>query len=45
MLAFELAYFYGWTLQDVRLMTMSELDIARSYMIEMRKQQGGENGR
>lgn len=44
MVAFDVCYFYGWTLDNVRAMTMYELDVARKYMIEARKQ-GGENGK
>lgn len=41
----ELAYFYHWTLDYIRSLTIYEMDKAREYMIYMNKQsQGGDNG-
>ena len=45
MIAFELAHFYGWTLDSIESMPINKLDVARDYMLQFRKSQGGENGK
>lgn len=38
----ELAYFYGWTLDYIRSLTIHELDVSREFM--NKQSQGGETG-
>jgi hypothetical protein len=44
-LIFEVAHFYGWTLDYIKSLTMRDLDGARKYMKHYHEsQQGGQKG-
>ena len=46
MLIMELAYFYGWTIDYIRSLTMYELDRARDFMKRTQQSEGdGVNGK
>lgn len=41
----ELAHFYSWTLDYIDSVPMGKLDVARDYMIQFKKNEGGQNGK